>query len=394
MDHVIFFAEVKLKPLACVINALSTNWTWFQHRNTQDNSGHTLRDTMACEEEYMSLVMEGMDKNFRGFTLDGYSKSTVNLVFHTWVSSKSIPDGTFVVDGMLLNYVANIKAQAHQLQRCGIPVMIVYSRLDLPRLEETKLIFAFREESNIVVLCLEDMTEAIPADTYLRYFYTNESLTTRLPLVVLHHAKDVVQFLWRTACDQGKKNYAMSLDSNTEANAIMYLDMDISFTTDTVPSIYTKNGMCTWPELNFRFTHERTNLSMLTPRLAQLAQSHTSHMLKDDWRALFKYVSSGQAYQVSDMLTLARGNKLLPAIATGNSSMILMEYSKIPELRALSVYTLKIDDLHTAPILGLTETSDPEYREHHTLVYLQVHRYMKKSEPNDWMSDESAWMSE
>lgn len=348
----------------------------------------------SAHGSHMDLTLQCLRKNFPGFTLDNtYQKLTTGLVFHTWVSAdkRGIPDGTYLVDGVYLNYVAKLKLQARELEAEGIPVMIVYSRLSLPRVEETKMIFAFREERNIVLLCLEDMLDVIPFETY-QYFYGVGDLMINLPIAVITHAKDVVQRLWRTACNEGKRNYAMSLDQNG-GNAIMYLDMDMVFTAKKVPVVYAKNGMCTWPELNGLFTYERYTTNNLDTKMLKIAESHAA-VFRKGWKDIIQYVLSGKAYDTANRLAKACGRSVKPAIAKGRASMILVSYSETSRFRDMSFGCCGLDDLHTPPMFSDEYTSDPLYRENHTLVYLQLVPYMERSVDHAWMSEDTAWMSE
>lgn len=349
---------------------------------------------VAQEDSHMDLVLQCLYNNFPGFSFDStYHKLTTGLVFHTWVSvnKRGIPDGTHLVEGVYLNYVAKLKAQAEHLEAQGIPVMIMYSRLNLPRFEETKMIFAFREERNIMVLCLEDMPDVIPRESY-EDFYQIIELESHLPLAVIAHAEDVIQRLWRTACDRGKRQYALSLASN-KGNAIMYVDMNIVFTTQKVPVVYAKHGMCTWPELNALFTHEDCNTSNLDQGVMKIIRKHAG-MFRKGWKDIIQYVLHGEAYNTANRITKARGQEIKPAIAKGLGSMILVAYSAIPRFREILVYNYTLRDLHTPPEFRYVCTTDPFYRENHTLVYLQLIPYMERAVDMVWMSDERTWMSE
>lgn len=282
-----------------------------------------------------------------------------------------------------------IKAQAKQLEVHRIPVMIVYSRLNLPRLEETKMIFTFREESNIIMLCLEDMPDVIPPECYTGSYLATDMYGV-LPQIVIAHAQDVIQRLWRTACDLGKEQYALSLASN-RGNAIMYLDMDIVFTTKTVPVVYAKDGMCTWPDLNRWFTHENCKPNTVNPTIEKAIKKHAD-VFHEDWQTIIRYVSTGDAYNTANRITEARyGQKkryTYPAITRGYPSMILVEHSAIPKFRTLTESGLAISDFHTDPACRYIATSDPFYRENHTFIYLQLLPYMERDIAMAWMSDD------
>lgn len=196
-------------------------------------------------------------------------------MFHTWVAAQKtgIPDGTILLGGVYLDYVSKLKAQAAELEVQRIPVMIAYSHLNLPRTEETKMVFNFKDESNVVMLCLEDIPDAIPPASYKHLYMTDLNLMDHLHIAVINHAPGVIRELRRKACQEGKEQYATSLDTN-EGNAIMYADMDIVFTPNKVPVVYAKHSMCSWPKLCHLFTHSHCDLDSLDPQLAKVIDDH------------------------------------------------------------------------------------------------------------------------
>lgn len=316
-----------------------------------------------------------------------YKKLTTNLMFHTWVAIRKtgIPDGTSPLNGISLDYVSKLKKQAAELEIQGIPVMIVYSRLNLPHSEETKMEFHFKHESNIVMLCLEDMPHAIPSDSYKHLYTADLNLMDHLRIAVINHAQQVIQELLRKACEQGKEQYAFSLRTNN-GNAIMYADMDIVLTANKAPVVYAKRGMCSWPKLNHLFTHNYCDLNSLDQQLRRTIEDHAA-VFRRGTDVIIQYVLYGKAYEISEWITEARGKRWKPCIATGENSMLFVSYSAIPIFKKMVLDDSLIVDLHTNPDRKLYMTSDPFYRANHTLIYLQLLPYMDHSDDRTWVSD-------
>lgn len=339
---------------------------------------------------HQDTVVRCMKTSFPEFCVDTtYHRLATGLVFHTWsaVNKRGIPDGSYPISGVYLDCVYKIKAQAKQLEADGIPVMIVYSRLNLPRLDETKMIFAFRKENNIVLLCLEDMPDVIPTSCYTGP-YLPADMYIMLPRIVIAHAEAVRYRLWQTACNLGKEQYALSLVSNG-GNAIMYLDIDMVFTTTDVPVIYAKDGICTWPELNVLFTHENCKPGTVDSTATKAIKKH-AEVFQRGWQSIMQYVATGDAYNNANRITDARNKQKrkysYPAIAIGYPSMIVVEYSSVAKYKTLTNVApgLDVSDFHTDPVYRYVGTGDVSFRENHTFIYLQLLPYMKRDRAMSW----------
>lgn len=312
-----------------------------------------------------------------------YKKLTANLVFHTWVAIRKtgIPDGTSALHGIYLDYVSKLKQQSAELKVQGIPVMIVYSRLDLPLSEEIKMESHFKHESNIVMLCLEDMPHVIPPDRYEDYHTADLNLLDHLRIAVINHALQVIRELLNKARAEGKEDYVDLLLTN-EGNAIMYADMDIMFT-GKVPVVYAKRGMCSWPQLNPLFTHVNRDMSALTPQLRRTIEDHAA-VFRMDPKVIIDYVLHGNAYDIAEWIAESRGDTWKPCIARGRNTMIFISYSAIPIFKKMGL-DISVD-LHTDPDCNMHTTSDPLYKANHTLIYLQLIPYMDHSSDRTWVS--------
>ncbi|KAK2815471.1 hypothetical protein Q5P01_025938 [Channa striata] len=76
-----------------------------------------------------------------------YKMLKPKVLFHTWVAiyGSGIFDGTFALPktGRKLDYVSKIKSNARFLEKQRIPLMIVYSLLNLPLEEERRMLSQF-----------------------------------------------------------------------------------------------------------------------------------------------------------------------------------------------------------------------------------------------------------
>ncbi|QPO16319.1 hypothetical protein [Infectious spleen and kidney necrosis virus] len=140
-------------------------------------------------------------RDYFEFALDStYKELRVNFVFYTWVAvyGTGIPDGSKPFRGKDLNYVSKIKEQARTMRGQKIPNAIVYSRLQMPVDEEIGLKEHFDKEDNIVLLCLEDIPDCIPPESYQDDYTADLALMDCLRVVVFRRDwKDIAQYIIR-----------------------------------------------------------------------------------------------------------------------------------------------------------------------------------------------------
>ncbi|KAK2813244.1 hypothetical protein Q5P01_000873 [Channa striata] len=152
-------------------------------------------------ENTLGLVRAFMRRQFPGFDYDReYKMLKPKVLFHTWVAiyGSGIFDGTFALPktGRKLDYVSKIKSNARFLEKQRIPLMIVYSSLNLPLEEERRMLSQFEREPNIVVLNLErDLKDALPEVMYQENYSADLNLMDYLRLGVIKQAYNVLAVL-------------------------------------------------------------------------------------------------------------------------------------------------------------------------------------------------------
>ncbi|UWH18615.1 ORF071 [Infectious spleen and kidney necrosis virus] len=314
-------------------------------------------------------------RDYFEFALDStYKELRVNFVFYTWVAvyGTGIPDGSKPFRGKDLNYVSKIKEQARTMRGQKIPNAIVYSRLQMPVDEEIGLKEHFDKEDNIVLLCLEDIPDCIPPESYQDDYTADLALMDCLRVVVIKHAGAVRNKLKEKASLERKRQYVSFLDGNG-GNAVMYADMDIVFTCDKVPTVYAKDGLCSYPELHKVFLGDPH--VERPPWLKEKMAKHAA-VFRRDWKDIAQYIICDGGYAVAADIYKDLGRQYKPCVATGENCMLLVAYESVPLFWRLVSNSSLIIDLHSI--------DTPLRCENHTLIYLQLLPYMVHRGDRTW----------
>ncbi|QLI60725.1 hypothetical protein [Scale drop disease virus] len=299
-----------------------------------------------------------LNREFNGFKPTNYFENTINFVFSTWVALKQ----TAVTNLFATTAINN----AQKLSKQNIPMLIMYSRLNMPKHEQSKMHEMFVNHNNMHVLCLEDV---IPFESYKHQYTSDLCLLDYLRIDIIKNYKLILQTLRREASDI----FTTMLNTNN-GNSMMYLDMDIDLISDKMPSIiYTPKGMCSFPNLNILF-----------------AQSDHLGKLNDPNSAM-QYILSGEAYENARIYYKQKGRSYKPTLANGENCMLCVAYTEIEYFKNCVDDNSLIIDFHCDPACYTFNpncrdsiNSDPLYIVHHTMMYLQLRQHMHHRSDKSW----------
>lgn len=329
-------------------------------------------------QQHMRRCIEFVEQHYSPFRYDenDYVLIHPKVVFHTWVAVYGVGvfDGSLTLeDGKTFNYVKKVLKNAKRLNLQRIPLMLVYSQLNLPLAEEKKMQKSLNVSKNVHLLCLEtDLKEAIPEKTYQGFYNADLSLLDHLRLAVIYHADAVLEVL--------RQKYGLPLATG---NAILYNDIDIVWSDGgTVPSVYAYKGMCSCPRKGFMFApplHAKA-ISEVVNELSddEMDMIHRHHQRFYNGRGsrVAEYILSGEAFAqmhlVADLLKL----NYVPTISSGENSILYISLNHLEDFKNAVQPSRNIVDFHRRDTLN--------WRENTLSIFLQLIPYFTETEDGTW----------
>ena len=337
-------------------------------------------------------------------------------VFHTWAALH----GTTIFNGSNnpkhykgIGYVQRILEEGSKLGEDGIPLLIVFSDMDLTSDQIDGMKVEFSQHDNILCVSLE-------TDLQLKFIKELEEHAATMSVefmdsirvLVSQNISEVISFCIAKAKDEGKIKLAARLE-NLDSNYLFYSDIDNQWLSKP-PFILARHGIFTQPELSIvlPLVHIKdVNLKKLSSSDRQRLEVHRSyfsqlpyfnksseHWSTDKAKMLFSYIFSGDAesnyhYLSKQIVNISPRHKYLlkcksPVSWKGeNSCFFVAEHSKDIFLKG-ALKRPCIIDLHQKPISKKADDSynpDPYYREAHSLIGMQLLRYYYQGNDFTWM---------
>ena len=343
-------------------------------------------------------------------------------VFHTWAALH----GTTIFNGSNnpkryagIDYVQRILEEGSKLGEYGIPLLIVFSDMNLTSDQIDDMKDEFSQHDNILCVSLE-------TDLQLKFIKELEKHTSTMSVqfmdsirvVVSQNINKVISFCIVKAKSEGKINLATRL-KNLDSNYLFYSDIDNQWLSKP-PFILARHGIFTQPELSTTLSlvkiiekkikklsnSDRQRLNVHRSYFSHLPyfnKDHSGCWSTDKAKKLFYYIFSGEAesnfhYLSRKIANISPYYKYLtihdnPVSWRGeNSCFFVAEHSKDIFLNG-ALKRPCIIDLHEKPVSKIADDSynpDPYYREAHSLIGMQLLRYYYQGHDftwNQWRED-------
>ena len=337
-------------------------------------------------------------------------------VFHTWAALH----GTTIFNGSNnpkryagIDYVQRILEEGSKLGEHGIPLLIVFSDMDLTSDQIDDMKDEFSQHDNILCVSLE-------TDLQLKFIKELEKYASTMTVefmdsirvVVSQNISKVISFCIAKAKSEGKINLAARLE-NLDSNYLFYSDIDNQWLSKP-PFILARHGIFTQPLLSTTLSLTKiieNRISKLSDSDRQRLDVHRSYFSQlpyfnkgksgcwstDKAKKLFSYIFSGKAESNFHYLSRQIANiapyyeyltiRVNPVSWCGeNSCFFVAEHSKDTFLKG-ALKRPCIIDLHEKPISKIADDSynpDPYYREAHSLIGMQLLRYYYQGHDFTW----------
>ena len=146
-------------------------------------------------------------------------------VFHTWYAmhGTTLFNGTNNVKGY--DYVEMIKKEAEYLQQFHLPVLLVYSTLNMTAEQTEEMQKLFQESKNIISICLETDFPEHPMTSSLGEQEEGISRVDYIRYAVLLHRQEILEKSLEKAESTGKKQVVENLQSRKN-RSLVYSDID------------------------------------------------------------------------------------------------------------------------------------------------------------------------
>lgn len=362
--------------------------------------------------------------------IDSFEKAiTMNLrvcppcpVFHTWAALH----GTTIFNGSNnpkhyagIDYVQRILEEGSKLSEDGIPLLIVFSDMDLTSDQIDDMKVEFSKHDNILCVSLE-------TDLQLKFIKELEKYASTMTVefmdsirvVISQNISEVISFCIAKAKAEGKIKLAARLE-NLDSNYLFYSDIDNQWLSKP-PFILARHGTFTQPELSISLPliyinddilkklsdSDRQHLHVHRSYFSQLPyfnKNNSERWSTDKAKKLFSYIFSGDAesnyhYLSKQIANISPRYECLlkcdnPVSWKGeNSCFFVAEHSKDIFLKG-ALKRPCIIDLHQKPISKKADDSynpDPYYREAHSLIGMQLLRYYYQGNDFTWIEVEDA----
>lgn len=337
-------------------------------------------------------------------------------VFHTWAALH----GTTIFNGSNnpkhyrgIDYVQRILEEGSKLGEDGIPLLIVFSDMDLTSDQIDDMKDEFSQHDNILCVSLE-------TDLQLKFIKELEKYASTMTVefmdsirvVVSQNISKVISFCIAKAKYEGKTNLAARLE-NLGSNYLFYSDIDNQWLSKP-PFILARHGIFTQPELSSTVSlvkliekkinklsdSDRQRLDVHRSYFSQLPyfnKAKSGSWSTDKAKKLFSYIFSGEAESNFHYLSRQIANispyyenltiRDNPVSWCGeNSCFFVAEHAKDIFLKG-ALKRPCIIDLHEKPISKIPDDSynpDPYYREAHSLIGMQLLRYYYQGHDFTW----------
>ena len=343
-------------------------------------------------------------------------------VFHTWAALH----GTTIFNGSNnpkryagIDYVQRILEEGSKLGEYGIPLLIVFSDMNLTSDQIDDMKDEFSQHDNILCVSLE-------TDLQLKFIKELEKYASTMTIefmdsirvLVSQNISKVISFCMAKAKSEGKTNLAARL-KKLGSNYLFYSDIDNQWLSKP-PFILARHGIFTQPELSTTLSlvkiiekkikklsnSDRQRLNVHRSYFSHLPyfnKDHSGCWSTDKAKKLFYYIFSGEAesnfhYLSRKIANISPYYKYLtihdnPVSWRGeNSCFFVAEHSKDIFLNG-ALKRPCIIDLHEKPVSKIADDSynpDPYYREAHSLIGMQLLRYYYQGHDftwNQWRED-------
>ena len=170
-------------------------------------------------------------------------------VFHTWYAmhGTTLFNGTNNVKGY--DYVEMIKKEAKYLQQFHLPVLLVYSTLNMTAEQTEEMQKLFQESENIISICLETDFPEHPMTSSLRKHKEGIYRVDYIRYAALLHWREILEKSLEKAESTGKKQVTENLQYRKN-QSLVYSDID---NVQIRPNLYMLSGpgfaMCSYPNI-------------------------------------------------------------------------------------------------------------------------------------------------
>ena len=382
---------------------------------TVDPTLHDSIDEDSWKNMADSLQFSGIDSLEKAIDMD-LKVCPPCPVFHTWVALY----GTTIFNGLNnpeqfkgMNYVQRILEEGTELSKNDIPLLIVFSDMNLRESQIDQMKDEFKNHDNILCVSLEtDLQLEFPIELKECASSMSVCFMDSIRIVVSQNIAKTISFCMDKAKSENKPQLADRLEK-LGVNHLFYSDIDNQWLSKP-PYILARHGMFTLPIMS-------NQLSLITPQCyyqfveelsepdRKLIKAHRSFFSdlpysnknnsgkwsKEKARKLFDYVLSGEAKlnyqhlskQMVDIYSgfdyLLKPDDKVVSWKGDNGCFFVTEHSKDAFLRATSK-RIKMIDLHQKPNTKYCYNPDPYYREAHSLVGMQLLKHYYYGKDHTW----------
>ncbi|WP_257287926.1 hypothetical protein [Endozoicomonas sp. SESOKO2] len=337
-------------------------------------------------------------------------------VFHTWAALH----GTSIFNGLNnprhltgINYIQTILQEGTDLSKDDIPLLIVFSDMNLTKTQIDQMKAEFKYHENILCISME-------TDLQLGFLVQLEKYASSMCLqfmdsirvIVSQNITETIRFCIDKAESENKTKLANRLQK-LGANHLFYSDIDNQWLSKP-PYILASHGTFTQPKMSMTLPliyidkdvveqlSETNKIRLERHRsffseMPYLNKRTSKKYSRDNAIKLFDYILSGEAdsnyeYLSKQIIHISPHYDYLLESDRGvswdgeNSCFFVAEHSKDVFLRG-ALKKPCIIDLHEKPVSGRTDDSynpDPYYREAHSLVGMQLLKYYYHGHDDTW----------
>ncbi|MFK0571562.1 hypothetical protein [Endozoicomonas sp.] len=223
-----------------------------------------LSDIPLEDIDNMALGLQFAGVTTKEIKRDNYQIIKPGPVIYTWVAlyGTTIFDGTDQGEGERIsshfNYVARIQAQADRLKKQDIPVLVIYSQVNMTMDQINTMESVFNDSDNIVVLNVENDLGHLeefklmknPNGFGLSYPAREECqlMLDRIRIAALREGQNTLDVAKKKAKTTHKTRVENTLVNN-QNNSLMYMDTDNHWF-ERIPYMVAPDGMYSAPKMN------------------------------------------------------------------------------------------------------------------------------------------------
>ena len=383
---------------------------------TVDPTLHDSIDEDSWKNMADSLKFSGIDSLEKATAMD-LKVCPPCPVFHTWAALH----GTTIFNGLNtpnkfngMNYVQRILEEGTELSKNDIPLLIVFSDMNLSEYQIDQMKDEFKNHDNILCVSLEtDLQLKFPLELKEHASSMGVRFMDSIRIVVSQNITKTISFCMDKAKSENKAQLADRLEK-LGVNHLFYSDIDNQWLSKPL-YILARHGMFTLPTMSEELPLIKHIYDWDVKKLSDLdrerLEAHRSffsdlpclnkrnpkkwskekagklfdYVLSDKAKLNYQHLSKQLAYISSKFDYLLKPDDEVVSWEGDNGCFFVTEHSKDAFLRA-SMKRFWMIDLHQKPNTKYCHNPDPYYREAHSLVGMQLLKHYYYGLDHSWIS--------